>query len=202
MLARHTVSSAQNLEDGGGFRLTSEPERTKRSCQNLVCIARNRLGCKHLRAEMLVQTFQPCCGVRRVADDAVQKPASASGVSHVNVAIMQSHPRLEMARTMLLSKTRDDISHFNCRVHSLVTNGWRANGSDPSTHNHVGAKLHHVDIVALQRLRQGIEICVHKNSQLLRGFRFSQRDKVGHIGRQASPEHNAIERSGVDLPLA
>ena len=55
-----------------------------------------------MRAKMFVEALETCSGVRRIADDAVQKAASASGVPDIDVAVMKSYPWLEVSRSMLL----------------------------------------------------------------------------------------------------
>ena len=105
MLGSCAVVPPEDLEDRGGVGLAPQPERAQRSKQQPVCVLHHGFGRKHMRAEMLVQALQPRGGVRRVADDAVQKAASAAGVPDIDVAVLESDPRLEVTRTMLLAQS-------------------------------------------------------------------------------------------------
>ena len=135
-----------------------------------------------MRTEMPVQALQPRGSVGCVADDAVEEVPTSASVPNIHVAVLQPHAWSEVTRSMLLRKARDDFADFDRRFHPLAANCGRAGRRDPGAHDHVGAKLHDVDAVALQRLRQRIEIFIHEHRELVRGLKLCERNEIRHVG--------------------
>ena len=151
---------------------------------------------------MLIQALQPRRRVGGIADDAVEETAAAAGVSDIDIAIVKSDARGEVPRSVSLRELLDDVADFDRGVHSLAASRGRANRGNPGAHDHVGTKLHHIDTMTLEYPSESFEIFIHKHGQFARRFGFRERDKVGHIRRQARSEYDSVQRRGIDPGLA
>jgi hypothetical protein len=41
---------------------------------------------------------------------------------HIDITILKSDPRVELAQSVLLRKPRDNLAHFDSGIHSLAAN--------------------------------------------------------------------------------
>src|SRR4029078_642404 len=110
VLGSGTCFSAENLKDGSGIGLTPQPERAQVPQQQSIGVPNDGFGGEYVRAEMLVQAFQPRRGIRGIAHDTVKEATPAAGMPDIDIAVLESDPRIEVARSTFLREPCDDLA--------------------------------------------------------------------------------------------